>query len=282
MTHPEAVARGVVREPFTLSRPNGLLVRGTAFLPPRASGAVILCHGFKGFSRWAFFPAVAGAIAAAGLAAISFDFSGSGVGADGESFTELEAFASNTYARELGDLDAVERHARDRGWIGARLGLFAHSRGGADAILRAADAPGIDALVTWSSIGTVCRWSNAERETWRRRGYAEITNTRTGQVLQLRTDLLEECDRDAAGPLNLTAAAARVAAPWLILHGTDDETVSVDDALMLHRAAGAGAELRLVAGANHAFNVRHPLAGHSPALDEALDATVDFFETHLT
>lgn len=275
-------ARVVARETFTLQRPNGLAVRGTVLRPPRASGAVILCHGFKGFSRWAFFPVVAQSIADAGLNAISFDFSGSGVGADGESFTELEAFASNTYARELADLDAVERHGRERGWIGDRLGLFGHSRGGASAIFRASRAPGIDALVTWASIATVCRWSDGERDAWRHRGYAEITNSRTGQVMRLGTELLDECDRDSAGPLNLVANAPNVVAPWLIVHGTADETVSVDDALLLHRAARAGAELRLVQGANHAFNVQHPLSVISPALDEALDATVDFLETHLT
>lgn len=276
--------RGPRTEHFTLPRPDGLIVRGTALVPADARGAVILCHGWKGFSRWAFFPALARAIADAGIGAISFDFSGSGIGEDGETFTEFDAFASNTYARELADLTTVETHARERGWIGSRLGLFGHSRGGGVAILHAAQARDLHALVTWSAIAHVRRWSDSDVLAWRARGYTEIVNTRTHQILRLGTELLEECEREGreGGALDVRAAAARVTAPWLIVHGTADETVPVADGHALHAAAASGAELRLIPNANHAFDMRHGEAGQSPALRDALDATVDFFETHLT
>src|SRR5688500_396343 len=83
-------------------------LRASATLPEAPRGTVIICHGFKGFSRWGFFPHLAAALAKEGLRAIRFDFSGSGVGADGESFTELDAFAENTFTRELEDVRAVE------------------------------------------------------------------------------------------------------------------------------------------------------------------------------
>ena len=41
-------------------------------------------HGFKGFKDWGFFPHLADRLARAGLVAVSFNFSGSGVGPDGE------------------------------------------------------------------------------------------------------------------------------------------------------------------------------------------------------
>jgi len=46
--------------------------------------AVVICHGFKGFKDWGFFPHLAARIARAGMTAVSFNFSGSGVGPDGE------------------------------------------------------------------------------------------------------------------------------------------------------------------------------------------------------
>jgi len=66
-----------------------------------------VCHGLKGFKDWGFFPYVVERLARAGFAAVSFNFSGSGVGGDGERFDELERFAHNTYSQELQDLHIV-------------------------------------------------------------------------------------------------------------------------------------------------------------------------------
>ncbi|HEX9709632.1 MAG TPA: alpha/beta hydrolase, partial [Candidatus Thermoplasmatota archaeon] len=67
--------------------------------PPRS--AVVVVHGFKGFKDWGFFPHVARRLAAAGHAAVVFNFSGAGVGRDTEHFADLDGFARNTLSREL-------------------------------------------------------------------------------------------------------------------------------------------------------------------------------------
>src|SRR6476620_729541 len=85
---------------LTRKRPAGgtpLVVRGEAYHPTAGEGTqgeapatVVICHGFKGFAHWAFFPYLARTIAEYGLTAITCDFSGSGIGADRESFTQPE------------------------------------------------------------------------------------------------------------------------------------------------------------------------------------------------
>lgn len=283
---------GVVRtEPFELTATDGLPIRGTALLPARATGAVLLCHGFKGFSRWGFFPYLAEQLAAAGLTAIRFDFSGSGIGPDGEQFTESEAFFRNSYRRELEEIALVERAAVERGWIGAGYGLFGHSRGGGMAILYAAratrhDAHGarVGALVTWSAISTVMRWPAADAARWRERGYTEVTNARTGQVFRISTDTLDQAEREGGGggALDIESAARRMAVPWLIVHGAADESVPAAEGERL--AAAAPRErttfLRL-GGADHAFGIRHPMPEPSAALAEATRRTMSFFQQHL-
>jgi hypothetical protein len=57
----------------------------------------VLVHGFKGFARFAFFPFLAERLAANGITAVTFNFSGSGVGEDMESFSDPAAFEENTY-----------------------------------------------------------------------------------------------------------------------------------------------------------------------------------------
>lgn len=266
---------------FDVSSAGGRSLRASAVLPEKPRGTVIICHGFKGFSRWGFFPHLAAAIANEGLRAIRFDFSGSGVGADGESFTEAEAFAGNTYSHELEDLAAIEAEAKRRGWIEAPYGLVGHSRGGGTAILHAAGTSAVGALVTLAAIGYVRRWSEAEERDWRARGYTEIANSRTGQILRLGTALLDDVDAGADGPLDIQAAASRMKAPWLIIHGDADSSVSVDDA---HRLADAAPDARLliIEGASHTFDVAHPMRESSPALDLAVSETAEWMRRELT
>ena len=267
---------------FELAGAAGRPVRGSALLPGNARAAVIICHGFKGFAQWGFFPALAGAIAAAGLRAIRFDFSGSGIGPDRETFTEADAFAENTFSRELEDMRIVEAEASRRGWLEERYGILGHSRGGGTAILHAARTPSVGALVTLAAISYTRRWSPEEARAWRDRGYTEIRNTRTGQVMRLGTALLDEVEAEGdGGSLDITAAAARITAPWLIIHGSDDATVPVEDA---HRLSDAGLDSRLfiVEGAGHTFETTHPMRESTPAFDLVVSEAVEWFRRELT
>jgi alpha-beta hydrolase superfamily lysophospholipase len=265
------------REQFELEIDRGVPIRGEVLGPPETTGAVVLCHGFKGFARWGFFPYLAEQIAAAGLRTISFNFSGSGVGPDGESFTEAEAFFHNTFSRERADLALVEREALHRGWIGERYGLFGHSRGGGIAVLHAARTERVAALVTWSAIAHPMRWAPKSVTLWREQGYIDVPNVRTGQILRLGTAALDDVERGQNDALNIRAAASRVRVPWLIVHGTMDETVPYADAEQLRLAAGDGAQLLPVEGANHTFDIRHPMTAPSPALERVTRETVELF-----
>jgi uncharacterized protein len=207
----------VERRRFELPAAGGLVVRGEALLPAGARTGVVVCHGFKGFSRWAFFPHVAERVAEAGLSAVTFNFSGSGVGPDGENFTETDAFETNTFTRELDDLTAVEREATQRGWLGEQYGVFGHSRGGGLAVLHAARDPRVAALATWAPISTVERWPAEVVARWRERGYNEVVNSRTGQTFRLRTAVLDDVERARGAPgspLDIPAAAAALGARW--------------------------------------------------------------------
>lgn len=245
--------------------------------------AVVLCHGFKGFKDWGFFPHAAGRLALAGFTAVSFNFSGSGVGEDGESFDETERWGHQTISRDLADLATVIDYVAAQGapWIG----LLGHSRGGGTAVIQAARDERVKALVTWAAICRYLRWPEDEIERWRRDGRLDVVNLRTGQVLPVYRDLLDDLEAHESGPLSILDAAARIGAPWLIVHGSDDESVPVADARRLHEASRSGtgrAELMLVEGAGHTFGARHPWAGSSPQLDRVLTRTVEFFSAAIS
>lgn len=270
-------------EAFEIPCKDGLSIRGEIYSAESSLGTVILCHGFKGFAHWGFFPYIAQTLAENGLSAITFDFSGSGIGRDRESYTEPEAFAGNTLSKEQDDLENLLDYARRRKLITRKFGLFGHSRGGGSAILFAA-ATGLDvsALVTWAAISYPNRWSSEDMLTWRRQGYADVTNSRTGQTMRLGTDLLDDVEIHGQTKLNIEAAASRIKAPWLIVHGTADETLPSSEAERLHTLSLGVSTLRLIDGASHSFDAKHPLSEVPPVLEKVVLETVKFFVRNAT
>lgn len=268
----------IAPQTFEIPCKDGLTLRGDLYRAEKAVGAVIVCHGFKGFARWAFFPYLARALAANGLTAITFDFSGSGIGRDRENFTEPEAFAHNSFSRDLDDIELIEEYARRMKWISGKFGLFGHSRGGGMAILyTAAEGSTVSSLVTWAAISYPNRWTPEDVIAWRRRGFTEITNSRTGDVMRLETDLLDDVELHLKTKVNIEAAAAKVKVPWLILHGTADETVPSAEAESLHSKAKGVSTLRLIEGSGHTFEAKHPLNEIPPSLAKVVKETVNFF-----
>ncbi len=270
---------------FELWRDRGeqspLIIRGEARLPDKPLGTVVICHGFKGFAHFAFFPHLADRLAEAGFRAITFDFSGSGVGDDRESFTNRHAFTHNTYMQELDDLDAVVGEARVRDWIEGGYGLMGHSRGGGIAILHADRDSAVKALVTWAAISSTNRWAPEVVADWRQSGYTEITNARTGDVIPLSTAILREVEEFGETTLNIASAASRIRVPWLILHGDMDEAVPVSEAERLASLSEAASTLRVIDGATHTFGGKHPLTEIVPTLDQVTRETVEFFSHQL-
>jgi dienelactone hydrolase len=271
-------------EPFTIPCADGLFIRGEVYRPAETVlGSVIVCHGFKGFAHWAFFPYLARSLAESGLNAITFDFSGSGIGSDRESFTQPDAFAGNTFSKEQDDIENVYDYARRMKIINGKFGLFGHSRvGGMAIIYTAAHASEVNSLVTWASIGRTNWWTPEEAVTWRKKGYAEVTNSRTGQVMRIDTDLLEDVELHGATKLDIASAAKKVKAPWLIIHGTADETVQSSEAKRLHELSAGVSTLRLIKDANHGFGATHPLKEVPPVLEKVVQETVRFFVRNAT
>jgi len=246
--------------------------------PPGPRPVVVVCHGFKGFKNWGFFPWLGARLAAAGYLAVGFNFSGSGIGPDLETFDDLDGFAADTVTRQLDDLGTV-LDAVSGGCIGFEVGdphriaVLGHSRGGGVAILRARDDRRIGAVATWAAVSRFDRWSAAEQDEWRRRGFTEIVNTRTGQVLRIDRTLLDDFAAHA-GRFDVLRAAAALEVPLLVVHGAADESVPAWEGSAI--AGAAAAEFLLVPGAGHTFGAVHPWRGPTAELERATGHTLEW------
>lgn len=277
----------LVRAAWEIRIPDGgPPVRGDLRAPrgPMPTTAIVVCHGFKGFKDWGFFPHLARALAREGHAVLTFNLSRSGIGPDGRDFSALDRFAEQTHSRNLAEiglvLDAVS-DARLFPKRPRRIGLLGHSRGGAEALLVASRDPRVDALVTWAAISHVDRYAPEQVATWESGGTVSIENARTGQRMPIGPDFWRDI-RDEYERLDVLGAARRYQGPWLMVHGEDDASVPVEEGAALFAASESGlAELLRVEGAGHTFGAVHPFAGGTPELGIALEATVRWFERHL-
>ncbi|WP_420449137.1 alpha/beta hydrolase family protein [Candidatus Palauibacter sp.] len=271
----------LTRTPFRLTPP-GADIRGDywASASPTGDAALVVCHGFKGFKDWGFFPWLCEQLAErTGIPVVSFNFDGSGV--RDSDFDDLRAFSRNTFSRELWDLEAIldglaagRLEDLDVAPV-TRFGLLGHSRGGATCILKAGLRSQVRGLVTWASISSVTRYESFA-EQWDAGETVIIPNARTKQDMPLERNVLDDM-RANRERLDVLASAASLRIPVAVVHGTADESVPFSDAWRIADAVGDLARLVGVEGATHTFQAGHPFQGTTPELEEAIDASVELF-----
>lgn len=213
--------------------------------------AVVLCHGMESSRSGLKHVRLAGELAARGFPALRFDFAGCGA-SEGR-------FEDMTYTREVEDLDAAVSFLANRGVD--RLALFGSSMGGAVAFLFAgSDRPAAARVVAVATLAAVARpdrvpspmLSQATYDRWRHDGHLPLSEGR-----RVRFTLMEDAQR-----IDIPAAAARVRAPVLIIHGSADEVVPVGDGRELFASIGhPRRELDVVEGADHRFSDPRHLDG---------------------
>jgi len=260
-----------------------ILVDVRAAMRTAPQPAVLIMHGFKGFKDYAFLPQIAERLARAGFTAVNFSVSGSGVDEHGQ-FTGAERFAKNTYTREMGDIGIVMRTLQ-AGELDVApptsIGMIGHSRGGGVALCFARETPEIAALVTWAAMATVRRYPDAFVELWRKRGRIEIENSRTQQKLPMDYEIVEDVLANG-DRFDIRQAAAALDRPWLLIHGTDDETIPLAEGRELAALATAPEfEMLFIEGASHTFGARHPWIGHTKETEQMFSATLKFLSRHV-
>jgi dienelactone hydrolase len=278
----------MIEHTVSLTNRRGLSFRADVRLP-EGQGThpmVIVCHGFKGFKDFAFFPYTSKKLCEQGLAVVTMNFSGNGIGDDPVNFTALDRFERNTIGQELDDIDAVLEGIATGSILGAqgdtrRIGIMGHSRGGCTAIVKASEDPRLRCLVTWASPATLGRYSDEVLRQWKEAGRYNFVNARTKQDMFVGYAYVEELQANRER-YSLDLAVARLTIPYLTVHGTDDESVAVDAAHRLHGyAKGGQAELALVEGGTHTFGTKQPFAGPTPALEQAIERTAAWFRRWL-
>lgn len=269
---------------FTLKGADGAPLAGDVYLPEAASPPlVIVIHGFKGFKDWGCFPWIGRTLADNGLAAAVINLSHNGVGANPETFERLDLFERDTWSKRLFDVQQVIEAAQ-HGLLTnksqpnpARLGLMGHSMGGGVAVLTAVKDPRVRSIVTLAGVNQPNRIPmDQAAPALKALGHVPIENARTGQIMPVGQEFFDDL-KQHADAYDIQAAAAKLTTPWLLVHGSGDETVPLEEAHDLLDRAGDNAKLLTIQDAGHTFGAGHPFKGTTTELEQAIDAAASHF-----
>lgn len=226
---------------------------------------VIFCHGYKGYKDWGAFELMSLNFLKADMALLKFNFSHNGCTLNQPiDFPDLEAFGNNNYIKELDDLESIINwicNAKEfKNEIDINnITLIGHSRGGAIAVLKAAEDLRIKKLITWAALCDLNRamfHEGADLEQWKEDGVLYVLNGRTKQkmphYIQFYNNFIKNKTR-----LSVENAAKKMMIPHLIIHGDNDLSVPFQHAQNLHRWSTTS-QLIIVPKSNHVFGASQP------------------------
>lgn len=220
---------------------------------------VIFVHGYKGYKDWGAWSLMAEKFAEAGFFFVKFNFSHNGTTVDdSRNFADLEAFGNNNYSKELSDLGVVIDYFSHHPKVDdQKIILIGHSRGGGISIIKTYEDERINGLITLASVDTLERFPKDEAlESWKKNGVYYVLNGRTRQEMPHYYQFYENFEQNIHR-FDVERATEMAKAYVLVIHGTDDESVSVKNAEHLH-ILNPNSELFLVENANHTFGSKEP------------------------
>ena len=191
---------------------------------------VVIGHGVTGNKDRPLVIALAETLAANGIHALRFSFSGNG---DSEG-----RFVDSCISKEVNDLGSVLDALED-----CDIAYAGHSMGAAVGVLRASKDKRIQKLI--SLAGMVHTKAFAERE------FGEETPDEGLMWEKPECPLSSTYMNDMAAIDSVQNLAASIQVPWLLVHGTEDDVVPLQDSLDIQ--ANQKVELFQIEGADHVF-----------------------------
>ena len=194
---------------------------------------VVLGHGVTGNKDRPFIVALAEGLAAVGIPAFRFSFSGNGA-SEGK-------FTDSNISKEVDDLGAV-LNALD----GYSVCYVGHSMGGAVGVLRASQDSRIQLLV--SLAGMVHTKAFAQGE------FGDVTPDEGFMWDEPDCPLSQAYMDDLTQINSVVDHSPQIRVPWLLVHGDADDVVPIEDSHDILAKATDQAQLITLEGANHVFS----------------------------
>lgn len=241
---------------------------------------VIFIHGYMGFKDWGCWNLVSDYFVEKGYGFLKYNASHNGCSTtDPSNFVDLEQFAFNNYSKELEDFDSILNAVKDVFEEVPTIYIIGHSRGGGIALLQSQNKK-VSKICSWAGISNIHKRfpKGKELEAWKENKYRYTKNGRTGQNMPHHYDqyLDYKANKDR---LNIESYCRRSEKPTLIIHGADDQSVSIDEGRELSKWLDV--DLHVIPDTAHTFDSSHPWkTGEMPLpLKVVCEQTVLFFDS---
>jgi len=218
---------------------------------------VVFIHGYMGFKDWGAWNKLSDFFTDNCFGFSKFNLTHNGTTIDAPyDFKDLDAFASNTYSKEVADVGYFLDHLSQEFKTLPTIHLLGHSRGGGIAFLNGNDSR-VTSIITLASISSIhARFSDQKMlEQWKKEGIRYVTNQRTHQQMphnyEQYLDFLENKEK-----LSIEQITKSLHKPTLIIHGSEDISVSITEGEEL--SEWTATPLVKIEHTDHVFGAKHP------------------------
>lgn len=245
----------MVTTQWRLQGSSGENIYGNTSMPEsNPNGIVLIAHGFKGYKDYGMFPWLSQQFVDHGHIVHRFNFSHSGMGADGGPFERPDLFERDTWNLQIEDLSILIEKVKQPD---LPIILLGHSRGGVSCLLTAGrGAVQVDGVISLSAPATCNPMTSEIQQELLSKGWIESPSLRTNQMLRIGRSFLQE-QLDDPENHDLLKLVSTITTRVLVIHGEADLTVSVDSAAAIAEA-GQNAILVRVPEGDHVYNTPNP------------------------
>jgi len=220
---------------------------------------LVFVHGYMGFKDWGAWNLMKDYFLNKGYGFCKFNLTHNGTTIEKPlDFADLEGFSKNRYSYEKIDVISAFNWIQNKVNLSTvSLHLMGHSRGGGIALLCASDNR-ISSVITLAAISSIEKRFDLPSdilEDWKKTGVRYVKNGRTHQDMPHSIEQLTDFEKHRK-ELDIQNACLALNKPILILHGDQDESVSIEEGEAI--AAWTNQPLDIIEGANHTFGASHP------------------------
>jgi len=244
---------------------------------------LVFVHGYMGFKDWGAWNLMKDYFLNKGFGFCKFNLTHNGTTVEKpQDFADLDAFSQNRYSYEKNDVISAFNWIENKVDLSTvSLHLMGHSRGGGIALLCASDSR-VSTVITLAAISSIEKRFDLSEEimdNWKNTGVRYVKNGRTHQEMPHSIEQLTDFETHR-NELDIRNACLALDKPLLILHGDQDESVSIEEGKSI--AAWTNQPLQIIHGANHTFGASHPYIENTLpiVLQDCCDKILDFIHSH--
>ncbi len=250
-----------LHEKVTFDGSHSLLAGDLQIPEGEIRGGVLLAHCFTCSKSYKITRHIATGIESGGFAVLRFDFTGLGE-SEGD-------FADTSVTTHIDDLEAAAHYMKDRGF-GACV-MVGHSLGGAAVLLAAGNVPEVKAVVAIAAPATADHIKHVftDQDVGQALHTGRVEVKIAGRPFSISAEFFQDLERH--GTLDHIAALDR---PLLVIHGTADRIVSIEESEKIFAAARQPRWFAAIPEANHLFTKQEDAQKAARTIVSFLDAVL--------